>query len=230
MKTIGLLGGTSPESTVFYYNLLNQEVRERLGGANSAKCIFLSVNWEEVKTAQFEDRWQDLDALFAANTRSLVNAGVDVILIGANTMHKCLDAVLRAATVPVLSVVDVVADSCKAHGYTKIGLLGTRFTMADGFYQRLLAKHNIEAIIPQGQDFDYIHDSIYNELTRGIFKPETKERYKQVMLALQSQGAQCIVSACTEIGLLILPEECPLPTLDSTILHAKAAVDFALSA
>ena len=230
MKTIGMIGGMSWESSLEYYRIVNEEIHERLGGVHSAKCLMLSVDFAEVEEQQRQGKWGEatLDMIYAA--QALERAGADFVIICTNTMHKMADEVQSSIHIPLLHIADAPAQEILKQGFTKVGLLGTRFTMEEPFYKdRLADKFSLEVVIPEVSDREIIHRVIYDELVVGKILPESREQYKRIITNLQKQGCQGIILGCTEIGLLVKPEDCSLPLYDTTLLHARAAVDFALS-
>ena len=230
MKTIGMIGGMSWESSLEYYRIVNEEVHQRLGGVHSAKCLMLSVDFAEVEEQQRLGDWGQatLDMIFAA--QALERGGADFVVICTNTMHKMADEVQSAIHIPLLHIADAAAAEIKRLGLTKVGLLGTRFTMEEPFYKdRLAEKFGLDVVIPDEADRVIVHRVIYDELVVGKVLPESREQYKRIIAGLQAQGCQGIILGCTEIGLLVKAEDCSLPLFDTTILHAKAAVDFAIN-
>jgi aspartate racemase len=229
MKTIGLIGGMSWESTREYYRILNEETRRALGGFHSAKCILYSVDFADIEKLQHEDRWEDLTAIMVRAAHTLENAGADLLLICTNTMHKMADDVQKTIGIPLLHLVDATAEQIRRDGLTKVGLLGTKFTMEQDFYKgRLSDRFGIEAIIPDNEDREYIHQVIYNELCQGIVNQASSEKFIQIINNLIDHGAGGIVLGCTEIPLLVKQTDIPVPVYDTTEIHAKAAVVFAL--
>ena len=229
MKTIGLIGGLTWYSTAAYYQLLNEMVNERLGGANAAKIILNSVNFGEIKILTDQQDWAAISIIICKAAKSVEVAGADCILIGANTMHKIADEVQAAVKIPVLHIAHAVARSIKTAGLKKVALLGTKYTMQLHFYKDILAQNNIETITPSETEMEYINHSIYNEFSKGIFLPETKSQYLNIMSQLIQQGAEGFILGCTEIPILIKPADCSVPVFDTGLIHATAAVDFALS-
>ncbi len=230
MKTIGLIGGMSWESSTEYYRLINAFVKERLGGFHSAKCVMVSVDFAEIETLQRENRWAESAQSMIAAAQSLERAGVDLILLCTNTMHKVADDIQVNIQVPFLHIVDATAECIKAQGLTTVGLLGTRFTMEEDFYVgRLTQRHGLQALIPEAAEREMIHRVIFDELCLGDVKATSKAQYLAVIDRLVAHGAQGIILGCTEIGMLIRPEDCRVPAFDTTRLHAQAAVEFALN-
>jgi aspartate racemase len=229
MKTIGLIGGISWLSTIDYYKYLNQMVNERLGGVEAAKLVLVSVNFAEVKQLTFADDWDGLAAMMQEAAKKLETAGCDCFLICANTMHKIADQVQTAVQIPLINIATVTAESVQQQNIRKVALLGTRYTMQLDFYAKKLAAHAIETIIPGPAAIEYINHAIYEEFGKGIFLPETKQRFIDIIQELGLQGAEGVIFGCTEIPMLITAAESPIPCFDTTRIHAKAAVDFALS-
>lgn len=239
MKTIGIIGGMSPESTVLYYQIINREINRRLGGNSSAKIILDSLNFAEIVQLQKSGQWEAAAERLVASARRLASAGADFLLIATNTMHKNAPAVEAAVAIPLLHVVDATAAAIQAQGLERVGLLGTRFTMGEDFYHERMGRHGISTLIPSQRsdagawtpDFmamEEINRIIFDELCRGEIKPGSAEFFRQVIDELREQGAQGVILGCTEICLLINEENSPLPVFDSTRLHALAAVDGAL--
>jgi aspartate racemase len=230
MKTIGLIGGMSWESSAEYYRLINALVKERLGGFHSAKCAMISVDFAEIETLQREDRWAESAQLLIAAAQDLERSGADMILLCTNTMHKVADDIQASIRVPFLHIVDATADRITAQGLTIVGLLGTRFTMEEDFYVGRLTQHyGLRVLTPEVDEREMIHRVIYDELCLGEIKAASKAQYLSVIDHLISRGAQGIILGCTEIGLLIQVGDCRVPVFDTTRLHAQAAVELALS-
>ncbi|MFE3107305.1 aspartate/glutamate racemase family protein [Kitasatospora indigofera] len=229
MKTIGLLGGMSWESTAEYYRLLNVLTRERLGGLHSAKCVLHSVDFAEIEALQSAGQWERAGEVLAEAARSLEAAGADLLLICTNTMHKVAGQVAAAVSVPLLHLADTTAAAVLAAGLGKVGLLGTAFTMEQDFYRDRLAGHGLEVIVPDPAGRAEVHRVIYQELCLGIVREESRDAYRAVIAGLVAAGAEGIVLGCTEIELLVGPEHSPVPVFATTSLHARAAVDAALA-
>ena len=228
MKTIGLIGGISWLSTVEYYKLLNQLVNDKLGGVEAAKIVMYSVNFGEIKKLTMADDWEGLATLCCDAAIRIEKAGADCLLIGANTMHKIADKIQAAVSIPVIHIAAVTADAINKQQLQKVALLGTKYVMQQDFYKDKLAAKGISSIIPGQEDIDYINNAIYSEFGKGVFLPETKERFLQIIDKLSGEGAAGVIFGCTEIPLLIQEEECCIPVFDTTRIHAAAAVDFAL--
>ncbi|MFE0460269.1 aspartate/glutamate racemase family protein [Kitasatospora sp. NPDC058965] len=229
MKTIGLLGGMSWESTAEYYRVLNEEVRERLGGLHSARCVVYSVDFAEVERLQAAGRWAEAGDLLAAAARALEAAGADFLVLCTNTMHKVADAITGAVSVPLLHLADTTADAVRAAGLHRVGLLGTAFTMEQSFYRDRLASHGLTVDVPGPADRALVHRVIYQELCLGVVTEEARREYRRVIAELVAGGAQGVVLGCTEIELLVRPEDSPVPLFATARLHAEAAVARALA-
>ncbi len=229
MRRIGLLGGMSWESTALYYRLLNEEVRARLGGFHSARLVMASVDFAEVEAMQASGDWAAAGALLADEARALESAGAECLVLCTNTMHKVAGAIEGAVGIPLLHLADVTADAVRGAGMDRVALLGTRFTMEESFYADRLRTHGIEVVVPQGEDLTLVHDVIYDELVLGVVRDESRAAYVDVVRRLVDRGAGGVVLGCTEIELLIGPDDVPVPVFATTRLHALAAVDFALS-
>jgi aspartate racemase len=229
MKTIGLIGGMSWESSIEYYRIINETVRARLGGLHSAKSIMYSVNFAEIEALQQQGKWNEATALMIAAAQRVENGGADFVIICTNTMHRMADEVQNQIKIPLLHIVDATAEKIKAQGLKKIGLLGTRFTMEEDFYRgRLSEKHGLEVIIPTEKERDIVHRVIFDELCLGEIRPSSREQYVSVMDHLARDGAEGIILGCTEISLLIQEEDSQIPLFDTTKIHAMAAVEYAL--
>ncbi len=229
MKTIGLLGGMTCESSVEYYRLINEGVRERLGGIHSAQSLMFSVDFGEIQPEMEIERWDLVLARLIEGSLHLQRGGADFLVICTNTMHRMADRIASAIEIPILNIIDVTAEAIKAGGCTTIGLLGTRFTMTQDFYRkRLLENHGIETLIPTDEEVALIHRVIMEELTVGVINPQSKKSYWEIIGNLQHDGAEGIILGCTEIPLLVQQGEVELPLFDTTLLHARAAVEWAL--
>ena len=230
MKTIGLIGGMSWESSAEYYRLINTLVKERLGGLHSAKCVMISVDFAEIETLQREDRWAESAQALIAAAQGLERAGANLVVLCTNTMHKVADDIQTSIQIPFLHIADATAEQIKTQGLTTVGLLGTRFTMEQDFYVgRLTQRYGLRVLIPDSAEREMIHRVIYDELCLGDITAASKAQYLAVIDRLIERGAQGIILGCTEIGLLIQAEDCRVPVFDTTRLHAQAAVDLALS-
>lgn len=228
MKTIGLIGGMSWESSAEYYRLINTLVKERLGGFHSAKCVMVSVDFAEIETLQRENRWAESAKLLSEAAQSLERAGAEVVVLCTNTMHKVADDIQASIRIPFIHIADATAEAVKAQGLMTVGLLGTRFTMEEDFYVGRLQQHSLQVLIPAAAKREMIHRVIYDELVLGEIKAASKAQYLAAIDQLIEQGAQGIILGCTEIGLLVQADDCRVPVFDTTRLHAQAAVDFAL--
>ncbi|NPV91763.1 MAG: aspartate/glutamate racemase family protein [Firmicutes bacterium] len=230
MKTIGLLGGMSWESSAEYYRIINQSVRDRLGGSHSARCVMYSVDFAEIETLQNEGDWEAMTRILADAAGKVARGGADLILLCTNTMHKVFDAISASVSVPMIHIADAAALRVKEAGINRVGLLGTRFTMEQDFYKgRLAARHGLEVITPDERERQVIHDVIYNELCRGIIDDRSRKYYLKVIEGLVDRGCQGIVLGCTEIPLLIKQQDTETPLFDTTTIHARKAVEEALS-
>jgi aspartate racemase len=231
MKTIGMLGGMSWESTLPYYRIINETVKEKLGGLHSAKLVLFSVDFEEIAALQRAGAWDEAGSLLARAAQSLRDAGANFLVICTNTMHVVADTVEKAAGIPLFHIADPTAEEIRRQGLKKIGLLGTRFTMEQDFYrQRLRQRHDLEALVPDEADRDIVHKVIFEELCRGIVREESRQAYRDIIQRLVDRGAQGIILGCTEIAMLISPEDAPVPVFDTTALHARKAAELALAA
>lgn len=228
MKTIGLIGGMSWESTVTYYQILNQTVKERLGGLHSARCILYSVEFDEIERCQSSGNWVRSGEILAQAAQSLQRAGADLILICTNTMHKVYDQVQAAASVPILHIADLTLQALKRQGIQRVALLGTRYTMEQDFYKQRLVDGGMDVLIPGQEDRQLVNTVIFQELCQGTISPASKTAFLRILEDLQKQGAQAAILGCTEIGLLIGQADTNLPLFDTTVIHAKAAAELAL--
>jgi len=229
MKTIGIIGGLTWLSTVEYYKLLNQMINERLGGSASAKILLYSVNFEEIKTLTLADDWDVIATVIGDVAKRLQHAGADCLLLGANTMHKIAEEIQQQINIPLINIAKETAKAISKQGLKKVALLGTKYTMQFPFYRDKLNAQEIEVIIPEGGDADFINQAIYEEMSRNLFLPATKKKFMGIIAGLIEQGAEGIIMGCTEIPILLKDEIAAVPMFDTTIIHSKAAVDFALS-
>jgi aspartate racemase len=229
LKTIGLLGGMSWESTALYYRLINEETRRRLGGLHSAPLVLVSVDFEPIERLQAQGDWESAGRLLADRAREVEAAGADFLLLCTNTMHKVAGVIESAIDVPLLHLADATAGRISADGYTRVGLLGTRFTMEQPFYRERLEAAGLEVLVPDAPGREWVHQIIYDELCQGEIRDESRARYQAVVGDLEAAGADCIVAGCTEITLLLKPKDCALPLYDTAQIHALAAVERALS-
>lgn len=224
MKTLGLLGGMSWESTLPYYRQINETVRERLGGLHSARLLLYSVDFAEVERLQHAGDWVAAGALLGRAACSLRDGGAQLLVICTNTMHKVADAIEAASGLPLLHIADPTGAAIRAAGLSRVGLLGTRFTMEQDFYRRRLAeRHGLEVIVPEAEARERVHRIIYDELCLGRIRDESRREYQAIIAGLVAQGAQGVILGCTEIGLLIGPDDVAVPRFDTAALHARAA-------
>jgi amino-acid racemase len=229
MKTIGLIGGMSWESSLEYYRILNETIKERLGGLHSAKCVLVSVDFAEIEPLQRQERWAEQAQMMVAAAQNLERAGADFVLLCTNTMHKLAEDIQAGIHIPFLHIADATARKIKSAGIRKVGLLGTRFTMEQDFYrQRLEEKHHLTVLIPDEEQRELVHRVIYQELCLGVIKDESRLQYTQIIQDLVLHGAQGIILGCTEIELLVKPEDSLVALFPTTRIHAEAAVDYAL--
>ncbi len=228
MKTIGLLGGMSWESTVTYYRLINETVKEKLGGLHSAKCLLYSVDFAEIEACQSRGEWEKSGEILAAAAAALERAGADFIVICTNTMHKVAPQIEAAVTIPVVHIAEATADQLEAGGITRVALLGTRYTMTQDFYRQKLIDRGIEVLIPEEADIELVNAVIYNQLCLGIISEASKAEYIRVMRALARRGAQGVILGCTEIGLLVGQADVEIPLFDTAEIHAKKAALLAM--
>ena len=229
MKTIGLIGGMSWESSIEYYRIINEAVKEKLGGLHSAKSIMVSVDFAEVEILQHQGKWSEAARMMVDAAKSLENGGADFIVICTNTMHKAADEIQANVKIPLLHIADATAQLVKDSGIHTIGLLGTRFTMEEEFYKgRLSQNYGLKVIIPNAGEREIVHRVIYDELVIGEIKQHSKEQYIGIIENMVNQGAEGIILGCTEIGLLIHQQDCRVPLFDTTMIHAEAAVEYAL--
>jgi aspartate racemase len=230
MKRIGLLGGMSWESSAEYYRFLNEAVRHRLGGLHSADCLLRSVDFAGVEELQRTGRWSEADKLLAAEAQALVAAGAELLVLCTNTMHRVADQIAAAVEIPFVHIADTTADAVRTAGLSTVGLLATAYTMEQDFYVgRLQRRHGLAVVVPGPEDRRLVHDVIYQELCLGIVKEESRQAYRRVIGDLAGRGAEGILLGCTEIDLLIGPDDAPVPVFDTTRLHAERAVDLALA-
>lgn len=230
MKTIGLIGGMSWESTVTYYQTINRAVNAKLGGLHCAKIVLHSVEFSEIAALQSSDDWQTMGETLQNAAINLQISGADCVLICTNTMHKVADQVAEGINVPLIHIADATAEQLKKDGLTKVGLLGTKFTMQQDFYKsRLTELHGIQVITPNETQMDEIHRIIYDELCQGEISESSKQTYLAIIGDLGQSGAQGVILGCTEIGLLVAQQDVDIPLYDTALIHALCAVDFALS-
>lgn len=227
-KVIGLIGGMSWESSAEYYRIVNEQVRDRLGGLRSARCLMWSFDFAEIEALQHAGRWDDATALMVDAARRLERGGADFLLICTNTMHRMAADVQAAVGIPLLHIADPTADRIRAAGLRRVGLLGTAFTMEQDFYKgRLADRHGLEVLIPEEADRATVHRIIYDELVQGRVEPASRQAYREVIARLVERGAEAVILGCTEIMLLVGAEDSAVPLFDTTAIHAEAAVDLA---
>ena len=229
MKTIGLIGGMSWESSAEYYRVMNETVKERLGGLHSARILMSSVDFEGFRQYMLKGDFDAIGRELSAEARRLEKAGADLMVIGTNTMHLVAAQVEKVVSVPLLHIADATADAVKEMGLGKVGLLGTIFTMERDFYRGRLAGHGIETVIPPRSDREVVDRIIFDELCKGAFLDESRAEYLRIIEALAAEGARAVILGCTEIGLLVSPEDTHVPVLDTCRIHAARAVEWALS-
>ncbi len=229
MKTIGLIGGMSWESSIEYYRIINETAKEKLGGLHSAKSLMVTVDFAEIEKLQHEGRWDDAAQILIRCAQDLEHGGADFIVLCTNTMHKVADQIQEGIKIPFLHIADATAEKIKSAGLQKIGLLGTRFTMEQEFYKsRLTEKYGLEVLIPNNAERELVHRVIYDELCLGVVKNDSRNNYKEIMQSLVEQGAQGIILGCTEIELLVKQEDASIPLFPTSRIHAEAAVEYAL--
>ncbi|PLX02067.1 MAG: aspartate racemase [Marinilabiliales bacterium] len=228
MKTIGIVGGMSWESTKVYYEIINEQVKQKLGGFHSCKCLIYSVDFAEIQKLQHEDKWEELDILMADAAKRLQIAGADFIVLATNTMHLCVEAIKEAVEIPILHIAQATSSAIINKNINTVALLGTKFTMEKDFYKSILTKNNIEVITPNEQERDIIHNIIFGELVQGIIKDESRNKFMAIISRLQLQGAEGVILGCTEIPLLISSDDVEIEVFNTTRIHAEKAVEMAL--
>lgn len=228
MKTVGLIGGMSWESTVTYYQLLNEGVKDALGGLHSAKILIYSVDFFEIESLMSRGDWDKAADMLGSVAARLEQAGADMILICTNTLHKVAPQVQAKIRVPLVHIAEAAAEALKTQGITRVGLLGTKYTMTQEFYRDKLVERGIEVLIPEGDDIDLVNRVIFEELCLGIVKAESRAEYLRVIKTLQARGAEGILLGCTELGLIVSSEDVTLPLFDTTEIHARRALTLAL--
>ncbi len=229
MKTIGLIGGMSWESSLEYYRIINEAVKEKLGEPHSCRSILYSVDFAEFEKLRHEGEWEKLTGKMVAIAKILERAGAEILIICTNTMHKMADDVQQKIKIPLVHIADAAAEEIIKRNMHTVGLIGTRFTMEQDFYRRRLKEnHGIDVIVPEERERDIVHTIIYKELIAGIIKEDSKDTFKEVIHNLKKKGAQGVILGCTEIPLLIKGEDCDIPVFDTTMLHARKAVELAL--
>lgn len=229
MKTLGLIGGLSWYSTTVYYRTINQITNERLGSSHSAKLILFSVDFEEFRILQNKGDWNAVEKMLSEAAIQIENSGAACIVMCTNTPHIVADTIRQKIKIPLLHIAEETAKEIVNQKINKVGLLGTKFKMENSFFKDRLSKFGIESIVPDDADKDYIHATIFNELTKGLFRDETKSKFFDIINKLKRSGAKGVVFGCTEFSILINPADCSIPIFDTTAIHSKAAVDFALS-
>lgn len=230
MKTIGLIGGMSWESSAEYYRLINEQVRERLGKTHSAKSLMWSMDFAEIESLQHEEKWSQLTDKMCQAAQNLQKGGADFVVICTNTMHRMAEQVQASVNIPLLHIADATAKVIVSQNIKKVGLLGTEFTMKQDFYKgRLTEKYGLQVLIPADQDCQTVHRIIYQELVAGIIRDDSKQQYQHIMQKLVDAGAEAIILGCTEIMLLVSQSDCAVPVFDTTAIHATAAVNMALA-
>lgn len=228
MKTIGLIGGMSWESTVTYYQIVNETMKKELGGLHSAKVLLYSVDFAEIEEYQAKGEWDKSAEVLSEAAVNLEKAGADFIVICTNTMHKVAPAMQEKLNVPIIHIAEATADELKKNGISKVGLLGTKYTMTQEFYKSKLIEAGIEVVIPDEKGVEVVNDIIYNELCLGIIKEESKAKYVEIIAELEKAGAQGVILGCTEIGLLVQQKDTKLPVFDTTQIHATKAAMLAI--
>ncbi len=229
MKTLGLIGGMSWESTVPYYRLINQTVKQELGGLHSARLLLYSVDFAEIERLQMSGDWDTAGQVLADAGRALRAGGAELLVICTNTMHKVADAVEAASGLPLLHIADATANEIRARGLHRVGLLGTRFTMEQDFYRQRLVGHGLEVLVPDADDRGIVHRVIYDELCLGQVRDESRQQYRRIIADLVARGAQGVILGCTEIGLLVGDDDASVPLFDTAALHARHAALAALA-
>ena len=229
MKTIGLIGGMSWESTIPYYSIINEYMRDRLGGLHSAKIILYSVEFDEIEKCQSAGEWEKSGKILGEAARALENGGADLILICTNTMHKVFNQVQEYVSVPLIHIADATADALEADGLSKVLLLGTKYTMTQDFYIQRLIDRGFEVVVPEGKDINLVNSVIFDELCVGRINEESRKEFSRIIAQMKEKGAQAVILGCTEIGLLIKEEDSALPVYDTTLIHATKAAEMALN-
>ncbi|WP_205407993.1 aspartate/glutamate racemase family protein [Leptotrichia massiliensis] len=228
MKTIGLIGGMSWESTVTYYKIINETVKEKLGGLHSAKCILYSVDFQEIEECQSNGNWEKSGEILGEAAYNLEKAGADFIVICTNTMHKVVNQIKEKISIPILHIAEMTAEKILEKGLKNIALLGTKYTMEQDFYKSKLIEKGINVIIPDKNDIEIINEVIYDELCLGTINSDSKKKFLEIVDKLRSKGAEGIILGCTEIGLLIKNEDTDIPLFDTAIIHAEQAAIYSI--
>ncbi|WP_455846008.1 aspartate/glutamate racemase family protein [Pantoea agglomerans] len=229
MKMIGLIGGMSWESTALYYRIINEQVKQQLGGLHSARSLMYSVDFHEIEKLQAAGEWQKAGEILAEAAVSLEKGGADFIVLCTNTMHKVAQQIIDAVSIPLLHIADATAQRIRQAGVKKVGLLATAFTMEQEFYKGRLNQSEIEVLVPDAAGRKVVHDIIYQELCLGVIRDESRAQYRRIIAELVEQGAEAIILGCTEITLLVKAEDASVPLFDTTLIHAEDAVKLALS-
>lgn len=229
MKTIGLIGGMSWESTVTYYQIINRRTKELLGGLHSARCILYSVDFDEIEKCQSCGDWDKSGEILGQAALSLEKAGADFVVICTNTMHKVAHQVQEYISIPLLHIADVTTENLMSQGIQKVALLGTRYTMEQDFYKERLVQKGLEVLIPEEEQRVLVNQVIFGELCLGIISPQSKEHFLSIIRSLAERGAEGVILGCTEIGLLVNQEDTEIPLFDTTVIHAEKAADLAVS-
>lgn len=228
MRTIGILGGLSWPSTIDYYRSINELINQRLGGSEAGKIIIYSFNFGDIKDLTLNGDWASITTMVCDAARKLEKAGADCLLIGANTMHKIASEIRSAINIPIIHIAEVTAKAVQEQQVKKVALMGTKYTMELNFYPDALRQYGIETIIPDEEDRDFIHASIYNELSKGVLPDDMRERYVEIINRLMQKGAEGVILGCTEIPLLIKQKDSPIPVFETGLIHSTAAVDYVL--
>lgn len=228
MKTIGLLGGMSWESTIPYYRIINEKIKNKLGGLHSAKIVLYSVEFDEIERCQSSGDWETSGEILGKAAQGLEAAGADFLLICTNTMHKVAPQVASMVHIPIVHIADATADELEKRRVRRVGLLGTKYTMTQDFYKQKLIGRGIDVVIPDGEDIDVVNDIIFHELCVGEVRESSRRRFQEVIDRLKEKGAEAVILGCTEIGLLVRPSDSSLPVFDTTEIHAKRAAEMAL--
>lgn len=228
MKTIGLIGGMSWESTIPYYRIINEEVKNRLGGLHSAKIVLYSVEFDEIERCQSSGEWEKSGDILGWAARGLEAAGADFLLICTNTMHKVAPQVASMVRIPIVHIADATADELEKSHIRRVGLLGTKYTMTQDFYKQILLDRGIDVVIPDMEDIDVVNDVIFHELCMGKIREKSRRQFQRIIDSLKENGAEGVILGCTEIGMLIQQSDSSLPVFDTTVIHAKRAAELAL--
>lgn len=229
MKTIGLIGGMSWESTIPYYQIINEAVKRRLGGLHSARLILYSVEFDEIERCQSSGNWAESARILGDAALRLEKAGAEMLVICTNTMHKVAPQIAERISIPILHIADATADALEAAGMVKVGLLGTKYTMTQDFYKKKLIERGFEVLIPEADEVETVNDVIFHELCVGEIREESRRNFQKVIEGLKARGAQGVILGCTEIGMLIAPADSALPVFDTTQIHALRAAELALA-